>query len=88
LLVKVRAGVIGAWREKSLRPVWSPTAVMGAVLGKYGPQVPLSEDQDAVGEFSSGRQYESFSEAVRSRTSRRNLHRVDARVGQVSLGSP
>ena len=32
--------MIGAWREKSLGPVWSPTVVMGAVLGKYGPQVP------------------------------------------------
>jgi hypothetical protein len=42
----VRAGMIGAWREKSPRPVWSPTVAMGAVLGKYGPQVPLTEDQD------------------------------------------
>jgi hypothetical protein len=24
LLVKVRGGMVGAWREKSLRPVWSP----------------------------------------------------------------
>jgi hypothetical protein len=74
--------MIGAWREKSLRPVWPPTVVMGAVLGKDGPQVPLTEDQDAVGEFGSGCQDESFGEAVRSRTSRRNLHGVDARVGQ------
>jgi hypothetical protein len=46
--------MIGAWREKSLRPVWSPTVVMRAVLGQDGPQVPLTEDQDAVGEFGSG----------------------------------
>jgi hypothetical protein len=50
---------------------------MGAVLGKYRPQVPLTEDQDAVGEFGSGREYESFGEAVRSRTSRRNLHSLN-----------
>jgi hypothetical protein len=56
--------MIGAWREKSLRPVWSPTVVMGAVLGKDGPQVPLTEDQDAVGEFGSGGQDESFGEGV------------------------
>ena len=37
--------MIGAWREKSLHPVWSPTAVMGAVLSEYGPQVPLTEDR-------------------------------------------
>jgi hypothetical protein len=49
-LVKVRGGMIGAGWEKSLRPMWSPTILMGAVLGKDGPQVPLTEDQDAVGE--------------------------------------
>jgi hypothetical protein len=59
--------MIRAWPEKSLRPVWWPTVVMGAVLGEHGPQVPLTEDQDAVGEFGSGRQHESFGEAVRSR---------------------
>ena len=77
--------MVGAWWEKSLRPVWSPTVVMGAVLGKDGPQVPLSEDQDAVGEFGSGREYESFGEAVRSRASRRDFHGVDARTGQDSV---
>jgi hypothetical protein len=66
--------MIGAWREKSLRPVWSPTVVVGAVLGKYGPQLPFTEDQDAVGEFGSGCLYESFGEA--------DLDGVDARVGQ------
>jgi hypothetical protein len=83
--VKVRGGLIGAWWEKSLRPVWSPTVVVGAVLGKDGPQVPLTEDQDAVGEFGSGCQDESFGEAVRSRAARRDLHGVDARVGQGSV---
>jgi hypothetical protein len=69
--------MIGAWWEKSLRPVWPPTVVVGAVLGQYGPQVPLTEDQDAVGEFGSGGQYESFGEAVCSRTLRRDLHVAD-----------
>ena len=44
--------------------------VVGAVGGKYGPQVPLAEDQDAVGEFGSGCADESFGEAVCSRTAR------------------
>jgi hypothetical protein len=65
--------MIGAWWEKSLRPVWSPTVVMGAVLGKDGPQVPFTEDQDAVGEFGSGCQRESLGRAVRSRAARRSL---------------
>ena len=50
----------GAWWEKSLRPVWSPAVAMGGVLGEDGPQVPLTEEQDAVSEFGSGCQYESF----------------------------
>jgi hypothetical protein len=62
--------------------MWSPTVVMGAVLGKDGPQVPFTEDQGAVGEFGSGCQYESFGEAVRSRAARRDLDGVDARAGQ------
>jgi hypothetical protein len=37
-------------------------------LSEDGPQVPLVEDQDAVGEFASGGQHEAFGEAVRPRT--------------------
>jgi hypothetical protein len=58
---------------------------VGAVFGKDTPQVPLAEDQDAVGEFGSGREYDSFGEAVRSRASRWDLHGVDARTGQGSV---
>jgi hypothetical protein len=32
--VEVRGGMVGAWWEESLRPVWSPTVVVGAVLGE------------------------------------------------------
>ena len=70
--------MIGSWRLKSQRSMWPPAVVVGAVLGEDGPQVPFTEDQDAVGEFGSGGQDESFGEAVRSRTSRWNLHGVDA----------
>jgi hypothetical protein len=41
--------MIWAWREKSLRSMWPSTVVVGAVGGEDGPQVPLAEDQDAVG---------------------------------------
>jgi hypothetical protein len=34
--------------------MWPSTVVAGAVGGKHAPQVPLAEDQDAVGEFGSG----------------------------------
>jgi hypothetical protein len=42
--------------------------------------LPLAEDQDAVGEFAPGSEGESFGEAVRSRTMRRDLHGVDLSV--------
>ena len=47
--------------------------------------MPLAEDQDAVGEFGSGGADESFGEAVRSRTSRWDLHCMDALTSQDSL---
>jgi hypothetical protein len=46
--------MVGAWRAKLLRSVWSPTVGMRAVLGKDGQKVTFTEDQDAVGEFGSG----------------------------------
>ena len=74
--------MIWAWREKLQRSMWPPTVVMGAVAGKDSPQVPFTEDQDAVGEFGSGGQDESFGEAVLPRTSRRDLDDVDPGAGQ------
>jgi hypothetical protein len=62
--------------------MWPPAVVVGAVLGEDGLKVPLTEDQDAVGEFGSGGQDEAFGEAVRSRASGRDLHRVDPSAGQ------
>jgi hypothetical protein len=69
--------MIGAWRLKSQRSVWPPSVVAGAVLGEDPPEVSLAEDQHAVGEFGSGGQHESFGEAARSRTARRDLQGVD-----------
>ena len=82
LLGKVRDGKIGAWREKPKRSMWPSTVVVGAVAGEDGLQVPLAEDQDAVGEFGSGGQHEAFGEAVRPRTPRRDLDHLDTGVGQ------
>ena len=68
--------MIGSWRPKSQCPMWPPPVVVGAELGEDPPQVSLAEDQDAVGEFGSDGQHESFGEAVRSGTSGRDPHRV------------
>ena len=51
-------------------------------MAEDGPQVPLSEDQDAVGELGSGGQDEAFGVAVGSRTAGRDLDHLDACVGQ------
>jgi len=71
----------GSWWSKPPCSMWRPTVVVSAVPGKGGPQVPFAEDQDAVGEFSQDGQDESFGEAVRSRTSGRDLYGVDPRTG-------
>src|SRR6478609_7949984 len=62
--------------------MWPSPVVVGAELGEDGPQVPLAEDQDAVGELGSGGQHEAFGEAVRARTSRWDLDGVDPGAGQ------
>jgi len=41
-VAEVRVGMIGAWREEPQRSMWPPLVVVSAVLGKDGPQVPLS----------------------------------------------
>jgi len=64
--------------------MWPLMVVVGAVGGKYGLQIPLTQDQNAVGKFGSNGQDESFGEAVRSVTSRRVLNGADARAGQDS----
>src|SRR5918994_561913 len=65
--------MIGAWWDKAQRSMWPPSVVVGAVSSEDGPQVPLAEDQNAVGEFGSDGQDEPFGEAVHTRTSRWNL---------------
>jgi hypothetical protein len=42
----------------------------------------LPEDEHSVGDLGSGGQHESFGEAVRPRTPRRDLDHLDARVRQ------
>ena len=74
--------MIGPRREKVQSSMWPAAVVVGAVLSEDGPQVPFAEDQDAVGEFCSGGQNESFGEAVRSRTSRWDHDAVDTGAGE------
>lgn len=52
---------------------------------EHHTQVPLTEDQYAVGEFGSDRAYEPFGETVRPRTTRRNLDYADADVSEEGI---
>ena len=65
--------------------MWPAAVVVGGVPGKDGPQVVFAEDEDAVGEFASDGQDEAFGEAVRSRTSRWDLHGIDTGAGEDSV---
>ena len=62
--------------------MWPPTVVVGAVAGEDGPQLPLTEDQDAVGELGSGGPDEAFGVAVRPRAAWRDLYGVDSGAGK------
>jgi hypothetical protein len=74
--------MIGAWRTTLECSMWPPTVVVGTVPLEDASQVLFAEDQDAVGEFGSGGQDESFGEAVRPWRSRWDLHCVDPGPGQ------
>ena len=52
------------------------------VFGQDRSQVPLPDDEYAVGEFGSDGAHEPFGVAVRLRTPRRNSHDLDSRVGE------
>ena len=82
LVVTVLGGVIGSRRGKLQGSMWSAAVVVGAVQGEDSPQLPFAEDEDAIGEFGSDGQDESFGEAVRPRTARWDHHGVDACAGE------
>ncbi len=62
--------------------VWPSTVVMAKVLGEHQTQVPLTEDQHAVGEFGSDGADKPFSETVRLRAAWRNSDHLYAHIGE------
>ena len=75
-------GVVRPGRTQLAATVRSTAVVVPDELREHRSQVPLTEDQHAVGEFGSGGQHEPLGKAVRPRAARRNLHHSDAHVGQ------
>ena len=60
----------------------APPVVMALVLGQDRPQVPFVEDEHLVGDLGTGGEHEPFRVSVRARAARRDLHGLDAGVGQ------
>jgi hypothetical protein len=62
--------------------VGSSTVVVANVFGEHDTQVPLTEDQHAVGECGSKGADEPFGETVCPRTLRWNPDHLDAHIGE------
>ena len=77
-MAEVRDGVGRPWRVKVAGTMGSSTVVMANIFREYDTQVPLAEDQHAVGEFGSQGAHEPFGETVRPRAPRGNLDSLDA----------
>jgi hypothetical protein len=64
-ITEVCRGVGWSWRAKFAGAVWASTVVVPDVVREHKTQVPLTEDQYAVGEFSPDRADEPFGKTVR-----------------------
>jgi hypothetical protein len=80
LLVDVGGRLAWPWWAKLAGAVWSATVVVPDVVCEHCAQVPLTENQKAVGDFGSDGTHESFSETVCPWATRRSFHHMDARV--------
>jgi hypothetical protein len=70
------------WWAKVTAAVGLLTVVVPNIFCEHDMQVPLIEDQHAVGEFGSDRAHEPFGETVRPWTTRRNPDHTDAHIGE------
>jgi hypothetical protein len=81
-IAEVRHGVGRSWRAKVTGAVRASTVVVPDVLREHCTQVPLTDDQNMVGEFGSDRTHEPFGVAVGPR---RQLHLIPT-IGTVVCG--
>ncbi len=82
LLGEIGERVIGSGRAELTAAMGPPPVVMTLVLGQDRPQMPLAEDQHRIGDLRPRGEHEPFRLSVRRRTPRRDLHDLDAGVGQ------
>jgi len=76
---------IGEWRAKLQRSMWPLAVVVGGVRARTVRRWCSPKDQDPVGGFGPGGSDEAFCVAVRSRTSWRDLHGLDAGADEDSV---
>ncbi len=81
-MTEVCDGVSRPWWAKVAGAVGSSAVVVANVFHQHHMQVPLAEDQHAVGEFGSDSAHEPFGEAVRPWATRRDPDYPDAHIGQ------
>jgi hypothetical protein len=81
-MAEVGGGVGRLGWAKVAAAVGTSAVVVANVLREHYTQVPLTEDQQAVGELGSESAYEPFGEAVRLRATRRNPDYLDAHIGE------
>ena len=81
-MAEVGGGVGRLGWAKVAGAVGSSAVVVVNVLREDYTQVPLTEDQHAVGELGSESAYEPFGETVRPRATRRNPDYLDAHIGE------
>jgi hypothetical protein len=62
---EVGSGVVGSRRVQLAAAVGSVSVVVGLVLGRDYPQVPLAEDEHPVGDLGSGIEHEPLGEGRR-----------------------
>jgi hypothetical protein len=84
-IVEVGHGVGRSWWVMIAGAVGSSAVVVLTVLREYQTQVPLTDDQHAVGEFDPEGAHEPFGDTVRPGAPRRNPDPVDAHLGQDSV---
>jgi hypothetical protein len=81
-MAEVHGGVGRLRRAKVAGTVQPSIIVVPNVFREHYTQALLTEDQHAVGEFSSDRAHEPFGETVRLGATRRNPDYLNAHIGQ------
>jgi hypothetical protein len=79
---EVNGRVIWPGRAELAAAMRAVPVVVGPILSRDRPQMPLAEDQHPVGDLSPGREHEPFRIGTRSRALGRDFHGLDSAASQ------